>query len=46
MAFQKPTLVFNLWTKPAEQILSYTIIYNELIDGRKFLISPRAVVAS
>ena len=46
MAFKKPTLVFNLRTKQAKQVLFITRIYNELIDGRIFLPSPTAVAAS
>jgi hypothetical protein len=42
----KANLVFNLWTKPAKQIIFITRIYNELIDGRTFLLSPTAVAAS
>ncbi len=44
--FNKPTMVFNLQTRPAEQVLFITRIHNELIDGRSFLLSPTAIAAS
>ena len=46
MTFKKPTLVFNLRTKQAEQVLFITRIYNELIEGRTFLLSPTAIAVS
>ncbi len=44
--YNKPFLAFNLRTRPAEQVLFITRIYNELIDGRTFLLSPTAIAAS
>jgi hypothetical protein len=44
--YNRPFLVFNLRTRPAEQVLFITRIYNELIDSRTFLLSPTAVAAS
>ena len=44
--YNKPFLAFNLRTRPAEQVLFITRIYNELIDGRTFLLSPTAVAAT
>ena len=46
MTFKKSTLVFNLRTKPAEQVLFITRIYNDLIEGRTFLVSPTAIAVS
>ena len=44
--YNRPFLVFNLRTRLAEQILFITRIYNELIDGRTFLLLPTAIAAS
>jgi hypothetical protein len=44
--YNRPFLVFNLRTRPAEPILFIRRIYNELIDGRTFLLSPTAIAAS
>ena len=44
--YNKPFLAFNLRTRPAEQVLFITRIYNELIDGRTFPLSPTAVAAT
>ena len=44
--YNKPFLAFNLRTRPAEQVLFIMRIYNELIDGRTFLLSPTAIAAS
>jgi len=44
--YNKPFLAFNLRTRLAEQVLFITRIYNELIDGRTFLLSPTAIAAS
>jgi hypothetical protein len=44
--YSRPFLVFNLRTRLAEQILFITRIYNELIDGRTFLLSPTAIAVS
>jgi hypothetical protein len=44
--YNKPFLAFNLRTRLAEQVLFIMRIYNELIDGRTFLLSPTAIAAS
>jgi len=44
--YNKPFLAFYLRTRPAEQVLFITRIYNKLIDGRTFLLSPTAIAAS
>jgi hypothetical protein len=44
--YNKPFLAINLRTRPAEQVLFITRIYNKLIDGRTFLLSPTAIAVS
>ncbi len=44
--YNRPFLVFNLRTRPSKLILFISRIYNELIDGRTFLLSPTAIAAS